>query len=235
MDVDYKLLGGGAALAVGGYFLVDWFVKRNEPGVSGLSAGERVAGVLLSNTAGRLYEGCTVPTFKTWYPMVQGSNVIISNVENHSLYGVSVLGDSYFGQGCGKMVALMCSLETMNGNLRCNCYNCNLFNIHGNCNPGFVNYVGTDHNRSFTGNSGVASIEAFNESLASFKRILERNANYMDALRSGDPDTMQRLIATVNFDGSSSGTYTSSVNGQTIVNPFFRRRYERLRAANLIP
>lgn len=235
MDVDYRYVGGGAALAVGGYFLVDWLMTKDNPGASGLSAGERIAGVVLSNTAGRLYDRCTVPTFKTWFPMVQGSNAVVSNVENHSLYGVAALADNLFGQGCGKMVALMASLETHTGLLRCACFNCNLFNIHGNCSPGFVNYVGTDHNRSYTGNSGVASIEAFNESLAAFKRILERNSNYMEALRSGDPDTMQRLMATVNFDGARDGTYTGSVNGQTIVNPFFRRRYEMLRAANLIP
>lgn len=235
MEDTYKLAIGGAALATGGYFFVDWFVKRDEPGASGRSAANRVAGAILNRVVPAVDGVCVVPSFKTYFPMVQGTGVTVSTVENHSLYGVAAMGDSYFGTGCGKMIALMASLETHTGLLRCACYNANLFNIHGNCNPGFVNYVGTDRNRSFTGNSTTVTIEAFQASLESFKRILERNANYMDALRSGDPDTFQRLIATVNFDGSSSGTYTSSVNGQTIVNPFFRRRYEMLRSRNVIP
>lgn len=235
MDVDYKLIAGGTAVGVGGYFLVDYLLKRGEPGAAGRSAADRVAGAVLNQVVPRVDGVCVVDTFKTWFPMVQGTGVTVANVENHSLYGVAAMGDSFFGQGCGKMIALMTSLETHTGLLRCACYNGNLFNIHGRCNPGFINYVGTDRNRSFTGNSGVTSVEAFQASLEAFKRILERNSNYMEALRSGDPDTFQRLIATVNFDGSSSGTYTSSVNGQTIVNPFFRRRYEMLRARNMIP
>ena len=232
-------VGIGAGVLGAGYLAFDAFSKRNEPGESGVSIVQRVSNTVGNTIAGSFGGVPTVPAVKTGMPRLASDSSIVDagSTSDNNLTAIGKLATRIIcnsvGNG-GDVVAAFASCECQRGSLANACYNCSLFNIHwtpGESKPPF--FISGSSERLISFRTGEANdVDGFVACINHFQAFLQRRSpDALTAIRARNFDAFQVAISRINY----SGAYTNSVRNGTLVDPFIRRRYDRLVAAGLLP
>lgn len=234
---------GIAAGAVGaGYLIYDAVSSSKKPGESGVSIVQRVSNTVSNAVASTMGGVPTVPAVKVGMPRIAsvgGASPVVDSGSNthNNLSAISVLCTRILcdnvGNG-GDVAAAFASCESQRGSLANACYNCSLFNIHwtpGETKPPF--FISGSSEKLISFRTGEADdVDGFYACITHFKAFLQRRSpDALTAIRARDFDGFQVAISRIGY----SGAYTDSVRNGTLVDPFIRRRYERLVAAGLLP
>lgn len=230
------IIAGGA---VGGILLGQWVYKEYFTVGSNNSILNQGIGAAANTVAPRL-SYCTVPNVMVGFPVRNGSGQLVDGpVTNNNMNGIKSIAMEVFGDNNSANIACaFASCECMDGDLHVNCGSCSLFNIHhGSCNNSIdvsivggslvnlpATYVGRDKVIAFN-HGAVNQVQGFMRCMVHFQQFLNRNCpDAIEYMRQGNFEGFQIQIARIGY----AQTYTRSVSGNTVTNPFIRERFNRL-------
>jgi hypothetical protein len=231
--------------AVGGVLLGQWVYKEYFTVGSNNSVINNAVGAVANTVAPRL-SYCTVPNVMVGFPVRNSSGELTDGPRtNNNMDGIRSIAMEVFGDmNSANIACAFASCECMDGDLHVNCGSCSLFNIHhGGCNNSIdidpnagslvylpATYIGRDKVVSFI-NGATNQVQGFRRSMAHFNDFIQRRCpNAIEYMRQGNFEGFQIEISRIGYATS----YTRSVSGNTVTDPFIRARFNRLVRSGLL-
>lgn len=236
MESETKIALVAVTGGVAAYLIADYIQSRT-PG-NGMSMVERAVGAVAAPIAARTGlggGGCTVVDIvATPYPLLTGSNVVDGPRGNANLNGIAKLAEEIIGAGSGVVIAGAASIESMNGHLGIQCYNCAAFGIH--CRPSHTYPVfvsGTEAITSYV-SGAPTQVEGYRRCLTDLKALLQsRYPGAVEAACTHDSAGYLRALGRGGYAPMYSRNLDpSKPNG--IKQDFLAARITRLNAAGLL-